>query len=285
MDGVLVVDKPRGPTSFDVVAKVRKALGARRVGHTGTLDPMATGVLPICVGEATKLVPYLTAADKAYEAEALLGVTTDTLDADGQVLVTRDASGVTRAQVEAALAGFVGTIRQRPPAYSAIRVGGKRLYEHARAGTEVEVPEREVEVRECRLLAFEPPRVSFAVSCGKGTYIRTIAADLGERLGVGAHLVKLRRTRVGRFTEAAAVPLEAVGPEVPLLGLAEALADWPAVPLTETQASDVRQGKVQAVARLKAPDAPWVRLLRPDGRLLAVAEHKDGRLRLSRVFG
>jgi tRNA pseudouridine55 synthase len=289
MNGVIVVDKPRGVTSFDVVAEVRRRFSERRVGHTGTLDPMATGVLPVCLGEATKLVPFLTAGHKIYRAEALLGVTTDTLDADGKVIATCEAGGVHRAAVEEALAGFVGTIKQRPPMHSAVRVQGKRLYEHARAGREVEREERLVEVRAARLEAFESPRLTFTVECGKGTFIRSIAADLGERLGVGAHLTALRRTRVGPFTVEQATPLERVG-EAPVLAPAEALADLPAIRLeTAVQARAIRDGKLKIVAELSVPsglsaERPWARILAPEGALLAVAERTETGLRLARVF-
>ncbi len=285
-DGVLVVDKPAGITSFDAVARVRRALGERRVGHTGTLDPMATGVLPICVGEATKLVPFLVSGDKEYEAEARLGVTTDTLDATGNVTAETDASGVARADVERALAGFVGTIAQTPPMHSALRVGGQRLYELARRGVEVERQARPVVVHAIELVRWAPPTLVFRVRCGKGTYVRSLAADLGAALGVGAHLTALRRTRVGPFGLGNAVALDTVGSDTRLLGLAEALADHATVPLDDAQTRDVRAGKLRTIATLRAPDGAGshVRLLGPDGALVAVAEAHAGRLTLARVF-
>jgi tRNA pseudouridine55 synthase len=292
VNGVVVIDKPRGPTSFDVIARVRRAAGERRVGHAGTLDPMASGVLPVCVGEATKLVPFLQAGEKVYEAEARLGVATDTLDAEGRVVEERDASRVTRADVEAALLGFVGRIMQVPPMHSALRVGGKRLYELARAGVEVEREPREVEVSEARLMEFsvEERRVRFVIRCGKGTYIRSLAGDLGARLGVGAHLTALRRLRVGVFTVDDAVPLDAVdrwGPGQPptLRAPAEALGHLPALALDAAQARDVRDGKLRAIAELpRAARDGLVRLLRPDGTLVAVADQAPAGLTLLRVF-
>ncbi len=286
--GVLVVDKPAGVTSFDVVARVRRALGERRVGHAGTLDPMATGVLPICVGEATKLVPFLQAGDKEYLATARLGVTTNTQDADGTVVESREASGVTRDQVAALLPRFVGRILQKPPMHSALRVantGGRRLYEFAREGVEVEREARPVEVHAIELRWFEPPLLQLAVRCGKGTYVRTLAADLGEALGCGAHLTALRRTRVGAFGLEGAVGLEQLG-EVALLGLAESLAELPSLLLDDAGARDVRDGKLKTLEQLTSPSGAdgWVRLLRPDGTLLAVAEGVGGKLRLERVF-
>jgi tRNA pseudouridine55 synthase len=281
--GVLVVDKPKGLTSFDVVARVRRALGERRVGHAGTLDPMATGVLPICVGEATKLVPFLQAGEKEYLAELRLGVTTDTQDAEGKILLTREVS-VTREQLDAALPNFIGRILQVPPMHSALHVDGKRLYEFAREGVEVERAPRPVEVREIRVLEFAPPRVELAVTCGKGTYIRTLAADLGEALGCGAHLTALRRTRVGAFGLDHAAGVDGLA-EARLLGLADALGGFPALLLDDSQARDVRDGKKKTIEQLPAQSSDgWVRLLRPDGSLLAVAESAGGRLRLERVF-
>ncbi len=285
----MVIDKPRGITSFDVVARVRRALGQKRVGHTGTLDPMATGVLPVCVGEATKLVPFLVAGEKEYAAEALLGVTTDTLDADGHVTAERDASAIGREAISAALGGFRGKSLQVPPMHSALRVGGKRLYELAREGVEVEREAREIEIHDITLgqvvAEGRTVRVGFTVSCGKGTYIRSIAGDLGEKLGVGAHLTGLRRTRVGGFTVATAVALDALTAETPLVGLADALVHLPSLMLDEGQARDVGQGKVKTVEALPVPDAGFLRLLRPDGSLLAVAERHLGKPRLCRVFG
>ncbi|HEY1586123.1 MAG TPA: tRNA pseudouridine(55) synthase TruB [Polyangia bacterium] len=286
MNGVVVVDKPGGITSFDVVAEVRRTLGERRVGHTGTLDPMATGVLPICVGEATKLVPFLMSGDKEYEAELRLGVTTDSLDATGTVTSETNAANVSRSDVERALSGFVGTLQQRPPMHSALRVGGQRLYELARRGIEVERTPRAVVVHSAALVSFEAPTARIVVRCGKGTYIRSLAADLGDVLGVGAHLTALRRTRVGPFDVAQAVALDALSPQTPLLTPAEALADHATVPLDAAQVRDVRDGKLRTIAELQVPEGAGshVRLLGPEGTLVAVAEAHAGRLTLSRVF-
>jgi tRNA pseudouridine55 synthase len=281
--GVLVVDKPQGITSFDVVARVRRAYSERRVGHAGTLDPMATGVLPVCLGEATKLVPFLQDGDKEYAAELRLGVTTDTQDADGAVTATRDVA-VSRAQLDALLPSFTGRILQLPPMHSALRVGGKRLYELARQGVEVERQPRPVDVHELRVVDFAPPHLALHVRCGKGTYIRALAADLGQALGCGAHLTSLRRTRVGAFDVSGAVSVEAL--PLPLVTLADALAGLPSLRIEEADIRDIRDGKIKTIERLEAPPGSvgWVRLLRPDGSLLAVAEAEDGRLRLERVF-
>lgn len=286
MNGVVVVDKPGGLTSFDVVARVRRALGEKRVGHTGTLDPMATGVLPVCIGEATKLVPFLVAGEKEYEAEALLGVATDTLDATGRVTAETNAGHVSRSDVEAALPGFVGTLQQRPPMHSALRVGGQRLYELARRGLEVERATRPVVVHALELVGWAPPRLALRVRCGKGTYVRSLVADLGAALGVGAHLTALRRTRVGAFTLAQAVALDTIGPATLLVSPAAALAGHATVALGAAEVVDVRAGKVRAVDVLAVPSGTEgpVRLLGPDGSLVAVAEARAGRLTLARVF-
>ena len=289
MNGVVVIDKPRGITSFDVVAEARRRLHERRIGHTGTLDPMATGVLPLCLGEATKLVPFLVAGEKVYEAEALLGVTTDTLDADGTVTATTDASQITRDAVEQALRGFVGIQQQLPPMHSAIRVQGKRLYELAREGLQVDREPRTVEIHGIELTAWEPPRVRFRVRCGKGTYIRSIAGDLGQKLGVGAHLTGLRRIMTAGFTAGQATPLEHIE-QAPVLSLADALGSLPTVRLeTVDQARAVRDGKIKIINELPVPPElcdklPHARILHPGGDLLAVAELAGEKLRLVRVF-
>ncbi len=206
--GLLVIDKPEGLTSFDVVARVRKLLKTRRVGHTGTLDPMATGVLPVCVGNATRLVPYITEGEKCYRATVTLGAATDTLDRTGRVVGEAPWNEITRERVEEALARFRGVIEQIPPAYSAISVDGVRLYELARKGVEVERKARRVEIHELSLIGFEPPELTLEVRCSKGTYIRSLADDLGRALGTLAHLSALRRLASAGFTLENAVRLE-----------------------------------------------------------------------------
>src|SRR5215468_1012154 len=208
--GILVLDKPTGMTSASAVDRVRHALGISRAGHGGTLDPIATGVLPICLGAGTKLAQFLLAEDKAYFAEGVLGVETDTLDRTGQVVAERPGVAVTRDALAAALAAHLGDQTQIPPMYSAIKQGGVRLYDRARAGEEVERAPRRIRVDRLELLAFEPPRFQIAVACSKGTYIRSLIADLGAAVGAGAHLEELRRTRSGRFTIDQAVTLDRV---------------------------------------------------------------------------
>ncbi|MDP2840402.1 MAG: tRNA pseudouridine(55) synthase TruB, partial [Syntrophales bacterium] len=198
MNGVVVVDKPSGPTSRDVVVEVRRALGIRKAGHTGTLDPLATGVLPVCINEATKLVQFLALDDKEYRVTLRLGVRTDTLDTDGRLL-TQEEPRVSREQVEAVLNGLKGRRAQLPPRYSAVKVRGKALYDWTRRGIDVEAPAREVEIYDIRIEEVRLPEVTFAVSCSKGTYIRSLCAEAGEALGCGGCMSGLRRTRSGNF--------------------------------------------------------------------------------------
>lgn len=208
--GYLVIDKPGGWTSHDVVARARRILDERRIGHAGTLDPAAVGVLPLAVGDATRTIEYLAEASKTYLAEITLGVTTDSYDGDGRVTSTADASLVTRNQVEAALDAFRGEIEQVPPMFSAIQIGGRRLHELARAGQEIERPARPVTIHQLDLVDWSPPAFSLYVDCSKGTYVRSLAHDLGERLGIGAYLSNLVRLRTGPFTLCDAVTLESL---------------------------------------------------------------------------
>jgi tRNA pseudouridine55 synthase len=295
-DGILVVDKPAGPTSFDVVGRVRRALGVKKAGHTGTLDPAATGVLAVCLGEAVKLQQWITDTDKAYEALVVFGFATDTEDAAGREVERGDPAGLDAARVAAGLAGFVGEIDQVPPMYSAVRVGGRRLHEAARRGEEVERAPRRVMVHALELLSFEPPaaglaRARVAVRCGKGTYVRTLATSLGKVLGVPAHLGALRRTLSGPFSIAHALPLdeiEALARDAPealrarIVRPAEALSGFPIVLVSAAETLALAQGKV--LPRI-AP-GPLCRAIDPGGDLVAVCgptEGGDG-LRPIRVF-
>jgi tRNA pseudouridine55 synthase len=275
-DGLVVVDKPAGWTSHDVVAKSRGLLGTRKVGHAGTLDPDATGVLLLGVGKATKLLRFLSPLGKSYVGEVVLGVETSTLDASGEVTATHDMAGVTLADVERVAEGFVGEILQVPPMVSALKVGGRRLHELAREGIEVEREARPVTIHELRVLPGpegEPGVFTVAVTCSSGTYVRTLAADLGAALGGGAHLRSLRRTAVGPFTLADAVPLEAVSPEA-VRPMAEAVRHLASVTVGEERAADVAVGKVLERADLGVAaegDGPWA-VFGPGDRLLAVYE-------------
>lgn len=197
--GILNVNKPAVVTSSQVVALVKRWSGVPRVGHAGTLDPQATGVLLVCLGQATRMVEYLANASKLYQAEVELGITTDTYDSEGQITGRANAASITREQVESVLASFTGTIWQTPPMYSALKLRGKRLYQLARAGQHVELTPRQVNITRLELVEWQPPRFSLRVECGKGTYIRSLAYDIGRALGCGAYLAALVRLRVGSF--------------------------------------------------------------------------------------
>ena len=300
LSGVVVVNKPSGPTSFDVVRRLKGLFKVKRVGHTGTLDPTATGVLPICVGEATKVAGFIADGEKEYEATVRFGQVTDTQDAAGRVLETRPIEGVTEDRVREALLSFVGLIEQTPPMYSARKIEGKRLYELARAGEEVEREPRTVNVDEARMTFFQPPDCGIFVRCSKGTYLRTLAHDLGARLGSGAHLRELRRTRVGPFGIEESVGLDELMAAAKqgkdelarylkpldraLDGLAELRLD---AQLTRRVAHGHTPGPAD-LSRLRAPPYPRgrrVRLVDPAGHVLAVAESDGvGTLKLLRVL-
>jgi len=207
MDGILNINKPKGETSFGVVAKVRRLTGERRVGHAGTLDPQATGVLPVCLGQGTRVVEFLVGATKSYRAQIELGVATDTYDASGKITQVGDASEVSRGQLESALNSFCGLIQQIPPMYSAVKYQGKRLYELARVGIEVERKSRPAMIYNLDLIEWQSPIATIEVVCGKGTYIRSLAHDLGQVLGCGANLKSLIRLRYGLFDIEDAVSL------------------------------------------------------------------------------
>jgi tRNA pseudouridine55 synthase len=276
VDGLAVVDKPSGWTSHDVVAKLRRVLGTRKVGHAGTLDPDATGVLLVGVGAVTRLLRWLTASTKAYTGELVLGVETSTLDAGGEVVATHDMSGVRADDVAAAAARFVGDIEQVPPMVSAVKVGGRRLHELAREGKVVERAPRRVRVDRLDVEPTDDPLVyRLAVECSSGTYVRTLAADIGAALGGGAHLRSLRRTRSGSFTIDEALPLDAVTADR-LLTPAEALRDVPAVAVAGDLRVAVGHGKVleREILGLTG-DGPW-RVLDDTGVLLAVYEPHKG---------
>ncbi len=275
--GVILVDKPIGITSFATVERVRRALNADRAGHTGTLDPMATGLLPVCLGATTRLARFISEADKAYRATMRLGIRTDSLDADGTVVARApdaQVAAIDAAAVERALDPFRGLITQVPPAFSAIKVDGERLYEKARRGEDVEVPPREVTIHRLELVACAPPDFTFEVDCQKGTYVRTLAGDIGDALGVGAHLVALRRTAIGALSVTDAVALDAIegNPEAALtrrIAPADAVAHLPTARPARAIVDDLYHGRRHAF-----PDVPpgWCRVVAPDGELVAIVE-------------
>jgi tRNA pseudouridine55 synthase len=246
--GVLLLDKPAGPTSHDMVGAVRRALRTRKVGHTGTLDPFATGLLVICVGPATRISRYLTGLDKRYIADVRLGVSTDTLDLHGQVVArAEEPPAVTLGQVEAALSRFRGPILQVPPQFSAKKVGGEAMHRKARRGEHVELEAVPVEVHSLEVLSLDGPDLRLDVHCGSGTYVRALARDLGEILRTGAHLTGLRRTAVGRHSVESAISAEDLDDPIrtarALRAPAEALSHLPAVEVDGEEARRIRSGQ------------------------------------------
>ena len=298
LSDVVVVDKPSGLTSFDVVRRVKCLFKTRRCGHTGTLDPTATGVLPICIGDATKVASFVSEGEKEYDAVVRFGEITDTQDAAGRMLETRPLGDLSEERVRKELEGFVGLVEQTPPMYSARKVDGKRLYELARAGEEVERESRQVHIDEARLTFFRPPDAGIFVRCSKGTYLRTLAHDLGQRVGCGAHLRSLKRVRVGPFGLEDSVGLDTLMAaakekqlEKYLLPISRALDELAELRLDTTLARRVAHGHAPGPAdlsRLRAPPfsrGRKVRLLDPEGRVLAVAESDGvGTLKLLRVL-
>jgi len=300
LSGVVVVDKPSGPTSFDVVRRVKRLFKTKRCGHTGTLDPTATGVLPICIGDATKVATFVSEGEKEYDAQVRFGAVTDTQDAAGRVLETRELGDLTEERVRAELASFVGLVEQTPPMYSARKVDGKRLYELARAGEEVEREARQIHIDEARLTFFRPPDAGIFVRCSKGTYLRTLAHDLGQRLGCGAHLRELKRVRVGPFALEDSVGLDTLmaaakdgrpALERYLLPVSRALDELAELQLDVAISRRVAHGHAPGpsdLSRLRAPPFPRgrkVRLVDPESRVLAVAESDGiGTLKLLRVL-
>ena len=287
LDGLIVVDKPPRLTSAQVVDRIKIRLGVKRAGHTGTLDPLATGVLPVCLGAACRLAEYLIADDKAYRATVTLGATSNTDDADGQIVETAGAAPVALADVEAAARRFVGPSRQLPPPYSAVKVGGRRLHQLARAGAAIDVPPRDVTIHRLEIVSLTWPSLVIDVRCSKGTYIRSLAADLGAALGCGGYVQSLCRTGSGRYTLDQAIPFDAVDREraraelIPMAAMTglpsaavpaelERLVDN-AVPLSETA--------------LGTPlTASPFQLVSTAGQLLAIARLEAGQVRYDRVF-
>ena len=284
ISGALVVDKPVGMTSHDVVQAIRNGTNLRRAGHTGTLDPRASGVLVILVGPAVRLSEYVSASDKRYQAIIRLGGSTDTFDGEGLITPTKDPVSVTEMQFEEALKTFVGEIEQTPPPYSAVKVQGRKAYEMAREGEEVELAPRKITVHHLEVLEWTPPEVVIDVHCSSGTYVRSLANDLGVMLGCGAYLVGLRRTKSGRFSVRDAVPLRKLQEAFTagnwyqyLIPAAEALGDWTAVELSPDEVEDVRHGhRVKVVGE---PEETKVRGVSTQGELVALMEmviNEDG---------
>ena len=278
VSGVLVVDKPVGMSSHDVVQIVRNGTNIRRAGHTGTLDPRASGVLVILLGPAVRLSEYVSASDKRYQAVIQLGVTTDTYDMEGEV-TRRAPVDITYEEFEEALKGFVGEFEQQPPAYPAIKVKGRKAYELARKGEEVDLEPRMIQVHELELLDWDPPEAVVDVQCSSGTYVRSLAHDLGEKLGCGATLTGLRRTKNGQFGLRDAVSLRKLQEAFAngdwyqyLIPAAEALGDWYSIELTVNQVDEVRHGH-RVPATEEMPEGKWARAISEEGELVALMEY------------
>jgi tRNA pseudouridine55 synthase len=284
--GFLNIDKPLHVTSHDVVAKVRRAFGIRKVGHAGTLDPLATGVLVICLGSATRLSEYVMHATKRYTAQVTFGVNTTTYDQEGEIVAQRDASALTREAVEGALTAFVGDIMQTPPVYSAIKQGGRKLYEMARAGESVELQPRPVHIERITVLDWQAPTATIDVVCNAGTYIRSLAHDVGAALGVGAHLAALTRTQSGSFYLKDACAFDAIlaDPQwrTRLIPPDAALQGWRQVRLDPRQADVVAHGG--AIAYESAAERELALANAPNGSLLAVMRAEDGMWVPQKVF-
>jgi len=286
--GFLNIDKPLGLTSHDVVGRVRRAFGIRRVGHAGTLDPLATGVLVVCVGPATRLSEYAMASTKRYRAEVQLGKTTTTYDAEGDVTSEQDASHITRADIEDALPAFTGNIDQLPPLYSAVKKGGKKLYELAREGVEVEREPRAVRIDSLEIVAFDDAsgRFTLDVTCGSGTYIRSLAFDIGEALGVGGYLGGLVRTQSGGFSVEQSTSLDTIeqaeDPTDHLIPTAVALANMPTITLSPAELEDVQHGR--RFHREDTPAGTTALAFSEDGEFIAVMQALDSQWKPHKVF-
>lgn len=296
VNGILILDKPLGRSSNNAMVVVRAIYKAQKAGHTGALDPLASGVLPICLGEATKFSQYLLDADKAYLSGIRFGQRTDTLDTEGEVVEEKDPTALTAAQIEVTLQAFRGDIQQVPPMYSALKRDGKPLYELARKGVEVERQARSVHISQFEMHSFVPgpeARGDFEVACSKGTYIRSLADDLGKALGVGAHIDSLRRSQAGPFTLAQAHTFEELqalrdagdvdGLDALLLPIESALAHLPQITLPEPSAYYLMQG--QAVQSPRAPAVGQIVLYDEQQHFLGVGEVlEDGRIKPKRLI-
>ncbi|MCP4993585.1 MAG: tRNA pseudouridine(55) synthase TruB [Gammaproteobacteria bacterium] len=293
VQGILLLDKPLGETSNSALQRVKYLYFAQKAGHTGSLDPEANGLLPICFGSATKISAYLLDADKRYWVRVKLGETTTTADAEGEIKETRSTEGVTEADIQKSLEGFRGEIQQIPPMYSALKHKGERLYKLAREGIEVEREPRTVHIHEIKLTACDMPEFELEVSCSKGTYIRTLAEDIGELLGCGAHVAALRRTGVGPFDESSLVEMETLeqmkeekafaAMDELLLPIDSALGHWPVVRLSSDSAFYLRQGQPVLVPR--APTEGWVRLYENETDFIGVGEiEEDGKVAPRRLM-
>lgn len=289
MNGIIIIDKPAGKTSHDMVYFMRKMTGIKKVGHTGTLDPMATGVLPVCIGNATKVADMLTLSDKRYIAQMVLGATTDTQDAEG-VKLTECAVNCTEDEIRRAAASFAGETEQIPPMYSAIKKNGKKLYELARKGIEVERESRKIKINSIDVIEIDGEKVTIDVSCSKGTYIRTLCEDIGKKLGVGAYMNTLRRIKTGPFTieeSHSAEEIEALRTsgelEKILIPADRMFSQYPALTLNQKQVRSVTNG-VMMTYRGGEAEGQRLRVYDENGKFLCVSKITDGRLKTEKSF-
>ncbi|MCP3869943.1 MAG: tRNA pseudouridine(55) synthase TruB [Gammaproteobacteria bacterium] len=292
VQGVLLLDKPRGDTSNGALQRVKRIFNARKAGHTGSLDPQATGLLPLCMGGATKISAFLLDADKRYWVKVRLGVTTTTGDTEGEVLETLPTEGITANDVAESLVDFRGEIQQIPPMYSALKHQGERLYKLAREGKEVEREPRTIRIHELTLLSCEVPEFELDVRCTKGTYVRTLAEDIGKKIGCGAHVIDLRRTGVGPYDGDQMITMEQIEAAAEqgfesldslLLPAETGLGDWPEIKLSPDSLFYLKQG--QPVFFPNAPTEGMVRLYDPNSRFIGVGEVlDDGRIAPKRLM-
>ena len=295
ISGILLLDKPAGITSNAALQRVKRLYDACKAGHTGSLDPLATGVLPLCFGEATKFSQFLLEADKRYQATFKLGIITDSGDADGKVLETRPVPDISDSKLESVLKNYRGEISQVPSMFSALKVNGQPLYKLARQGIEIERKSRQVTIRELRVLERCQDEITVAVHCTKGTYVRTLAEDIGLELGCGAHVVQLRRLAAGPYTVEETISMEQLEAlaenkaqlDLRLHGVSSAVQNWPRVKLTEVTASYIRQGQPVQIAN--APTTGWVSIFSesddPDQEFIGVGEvMDDGRIAPRRLI-
>ncbi len=306
VEGVLVLDKPKDMSSTEAVEKIKRLLRVRKAGHGGTLDPFATGVLPICIGRATKIAQFILEGDKRYEGVFELGIITETYDLTGEVVERRPVPEISPEEVAQIMEEFVGIIEQVPPPYSAAKYRGRPLYQWARKGVTVKKEPKQVEILEFRLKRFDPPRVSFEVYCSKGTYVRSLVHEVGLKLGCGATLIELRRIQKGPFTLEQALSLEEVerlyregGLHARIIPVAEALAFIPAIVVSSEMARRLRQGRPLSLSVLgnlirlqkvpRKPRVPWLRIVTEEGDLVAITYYPerlsgDGWAEMLRVF-
>ncbi|OAG27479.1 tRNA pseudouridine(55) synthase TruB [Thermodesulfatator autotrophicus] len=306
-DGVLVIDKPEGMSSTKAVEQVKKKLRVRKAGHGGTLDPFATGVLPVCLGRGTKIAQFILEGDKEYEGLMELGLETDTYDATGEVVARHEVpADLTIEDLQRVFDEFVGVLAQAPPAFSAAKLHGRPLYKYAREGLKIEKPPKRVEILAFEALKYEPPYVHFRVYCSKGTYLRSLVHEVGQKLGCGAVLTKLRRLKKGPFVLEQALTLKELEEKIKegsieeyIIPSEEALSFIPSITVGEELAKKIRQGRPLTLASLanmirlqkvsQKPRVPWLRLLTSEGELVAVVEYpKDlnasGQAKMVRVF-